>query len=132
MKISGLVSAIAAIALSWPAMADGYGMPPAVGPPPDVPYPGSAEPSPPPPDIGFLNIRRGPGLQYEVVIGVPSGSPDILVTPECVASDGPFPWCVVTWGYYRGWVMVDHSVPGGGYGEGTMSCDPASCWNSSP
>jgi hypothetical protein len=55
---------------------------------------------------GYINLRRGPGQQYEPpIVEIPAGTTG-LVVGSCVAStDGvsKYPWCSVKWNNYQGW-----------------------------
>jgi uncharacterized caspase-like protein len=57
--------------------------------------------------LGYLNLRTGPGQNYQLVGRIPAGSNGVAVTGQCSSpKDGlsGFPFCQVEWNGLRGWV----------------------------
>ena len=57
--------------------------------------------------LGYLNLRSGPGQNYDVVIRVPAGAGGVILSGRCASShDGKsaFPFCLVEWSGHAGWV----------------------------
>jgi uncharacterized protein YraI len=56
-------------------------------------------------DGGFLNLRDGPGVGHDWIIGIPGGARVQVVGPCIVADDGTsvFRWCNIRWGGVTGW-----------------------------
>jgi hypothetical protein len=68
---------------------------------------------------GFVNIRRGPGTKYPIIVTLPNGTSDIALF-GCEASQVPreLPFCKARWHEYVGWVssccvVRSHGVSGG-------------------
>jgi hypothetical protein len=57
--------------------------------------------------LGYLNMRGGPGQNYQVITRIPAGSSGIAVTGACASAKdrlSAFPFCQVEWNGHQGWV----------------------------
>jgi hypothetical protein len=57
--------------------------------------------------LGYLDLRKGPGQNYQLVTRIPAGANGVTVTGACAAAKGglgAFPYCQVLWYRYQGWV----------------------------
>lgn len=61
-----------------------------------------------------LNLRAGPGTQYQILLSMPAGSP--LFVSYC--GDASTPWCFVNFNGYEGWASaryLSQNPPYAGY-----------------
>jgi hypothetical protein len=56
--------------------------------------------------LGYLDLRKGPGQNYQLVTRIPAGANGVTVTGACASSKelSAFPYCQVLWYRYQGWV----------------------------
>jgi hypothetical protein len=57
--------------------------------------------------LGYLNLRSGPGQNYDVVTRVPAGAGGVIFSGRCATPhDGKsaFPFCLVEWSGHVGWI----------------------------
>jgi hypothetical protein len=80
-------------------------------------------------DDGYLNIRKGPGTQYEVIAKMPLGAAGLV--GRCVPLGGAWkPFCEVEWQEASGWASsccmtdLEQSVPQGQVVAATVSAEP--------
>jgi uncharacterized protein YraI len=54
---------------------------------------------------GYLNLRKGPGTQYDQVTQIPAGTTGLIVGSCRASTDGisKYPWCEVRWNNYQGY-----------------------------
>jgi uncharacterized protein YraI len=55
------------------------------------------------PQNEFLNVRSGPGTQYQVVGGLSANASGIKVTDCQVEKGYKYHWCTISWGSVNGW-----------------------------
>lgn len=56
---------------------------------------------------GYLNMREGPGVQYEIMTRIPAGMGGVESKNKCVnPKDGSsrYPFCLVEWHKFKGWM----------------------------
>jgi|GEM_PF-1442376 TIR domain-containing protein len=57
--------------------------------------------------LGYLNLRSGPGQDQKVLVRIPAGSTGVVMRGRCIApkdSTSAYPFCLVEWNGYEGWV----------------------------
>ena len=57
--------------------------------------------------LGYLNLRSGPGQNFDILTRVPAGASGVILSGQCVSPDdgkSAFPFCLVEWSGHRGWV----------------------------
>jgi hypothetical protein len=56
--------------------------------------------------LGYLDLRKGPGQNYQLVTRIPAGANGVTVTGACASAKelSAFPFCQVLWYRYQGWV----------------------------
>jgi len=97
-----------------PGAAPPPGFPPGVPPGPEGPPlagapPPGAPPGGPPPAMVYsnVNLRQGPGTNFNVLVTIPAGSP--ISVGGCSGQ-----WCQVMWQGQSGYVIASSLAPGGG------------------
>ena len=72
---------------------------------------------------GYANMRRGPGLGWEVVTKIPEGTQGLRPAGTCVASDDGSTrdrWCPVSWNGFNGHVSMTNLVNAQAKSEGVL------------
>ncbi|WP_338721910.1 SH3 domain-containing protein [Devosia sp. XK-2] len=50
-----------------------------------------------------VNMRSGPGTQYQVIVAIPASQPVTII--GCISGS---PWCDIVWADRRGWVSANY------------------------